>query len=162
MVKAKTYYFDEDAPRGKVFKDIIFTVLNKSCSFQIQEKYNTHVTNPIDCCEFTADGYVKPCKSWRSGLLINCYYQAVTGTAYRKLPYVVFNALRANLPAPLLLIFDGDFYYQNKAGKNTLLWVKGKVDKKKIIGAITFQELNTWCQRGNGTQASLREFDLAG
>ena len=154
----KTYNFEEKIKRGKAIKDIVSFALKQFCEFPIEENYNTGKYSEIDGCKMTANGYVKPCKAWRKGLLYICHSQEVSGTAYRKIPYFVLNAKERVYPAPLLFIIGGDFYTKSAPGLMMFDWLKSNVDRETIVGVLSRDEFISWCERYTGSYDGLLQY----
>ena len=87
-----------------------------------------------------ADVFVQNEKLFTAGLVIECKYQGVSGSADEKYPYVVASLKR--FEGQSLMVVDGDGYRQA-----ALDWAKTQVDGK-LIGVFNLTEFMTYV-RGN-------------
>lgn len=145
-----TYTFNEEVVRGSALPHLVGCLFRQICGFQVIEQYRTGTRSIIDGAKIVVDGYIEPCKAYPKGLMYEVKQQDVSGSAHKRIPYHVIDALQGAYPSPLLFIVDGDFFAKHKAGISTIEWLKGQIDGDYIMGVLNAQEFVTWCQRNKG------------
>jgi DNA adenine methylase len=80
---------------------------------------------------------------WQECLVIESKWQQSGGSADEKFPYTVFN-LKEQSPVQSIIVVDGDG--QNKGA---VAWLRGQVDKKKLLHVLSMAEFQNWVNKGN-------------
>jgi hypothetical protein len=87
------------------------------------------------------DILIEPCSRVPNGLIVECKWQDVTGSAEEKLPYLVLN-IKRQYPYPSIIVIDGDGFTDG-----AIEWTRTQVDGKRLLAVFSIREFISWCNR---------------
>lgn len=88
-----------------------------------------------------ADIYVEGVPGYPDGLIVECKWQDVSGSAEEKLPYLVLN-IKEHYPAPTIVAVAGDGMREG-----ALAWLKAQEGGRLTQVFVTADELMSWVFR---------------
>jgi len=88
-----------------------------------------------------ADFQLGPTVAFQRGLIIECKWQDVGGSADEKLPYLVAN-IRERFPMPAIVIVDG-----HGMRAQAVEWLRRQVDGDRLVGVFDLGQFVSWLQR---------------
>lgn len=78
---------------------------------------------------------------WPDGLVIQCKWQASSGSVEEKYPFEVLNIQKDEYPT--IIVLDGGGY--SKGSEN---WLKGQAGKNRLLHVFSFGELQKFASKG--------------
>lgn len=80
-------------------------------------------------------------RTWPNGLVIQCKWQASSGSVEEKYPFEVLNIQKDDYPT--IIVLDGGGY--SKGSEN---WLKGQAGKNRLLHVFSFGELQKFASKG--------------
>lgn len=78
---------------------------------------------------------------WPDGLVIQCKWQASSGSVEEKYPFEVLNIQKDDYPT--IIVLDGGGYSKGAEG-----WLKGQAGKNRLLHVFSFGELQKFASKG--------------
>ncbi|MFN7716129.1 MAG: PD-(D/E)XK nuclease superfamily protein [Pseudanabaenaceae cyanobacterium] len=142
---------------GLRLQEIVLGILN---TYKYEEQPNSffrlacHLKQPIFSQQFDIGKgiYQTDCKcdfiiyhpeKHPQTLVIECKWQASSGSTDEKFPYMVAN-IKERFSTRTIIVIDGD-----GARKGGIKWLKNQVDQKYLIGVFSLSEFTKWANAGN-------------
>ncbi len=80
-------------------------------------------------------------KTWKDGLVIQCKWQASSGSVEEKYPFEVLNIQKDEYPT--IIVLDGGGYSKGAEG-----WLKGQAGKNRLLHVFSFGEIQRFAAKG--------------